>query len=98
MVGGLSGVFVDVPPFMLTEGRRSRIYDISAIGLRRLGVSSEARMALHKACKILYRSDLSMSAALERVKIEVPQFEEVQYLVAFIENIAEGRFGRQDQK
>jgi UDP-N-acetylglucosamine acyltransferase len=97
MIGAMSGVGMDVPPFMLTEGRRCRVYDINAIGLRRLGVSSEVRMALHKACKILYRSDLPMTDAIAKVKAEIPQHEEVKYLVAFLENVSEGRYGRQDQ-
>jgi UDP-N-acetylglucosamine acyltransferase len=98
MIGAMSGVGQDVPPFMLTEGRRCRVYDINAVGLRRLGIGPEVRMALHRACKILYRSDLSMGAALDRVRSEVEQFPEVKYLVAFLDNMSEGRFGRQDQR
>jgi UDP-N-acetylglucosamine acyltransferase len=98
MIGAMSGVGRDVPPFMLTEGRRCRVYDINAIGLRRLGFSSEVRMALHKACKIIYRSDLPTSDAIAQVRAEVEPCAEVDYLIAFIENIGEGRFGRQDQK
>lgn len=98
MVGAMSGVGQDVPPFMLTEGRRCRVYDINSIGLRRIGVSAEVRMALHKACKILYRTDLPTPDAIERIRKEITMHEEVEYLLAFLENIGSGRFGRQDQK
>lgn len=98
MIGAMSGVGVDVPPFMLTEGRRCRVYDINAIGLRRLGYGPDVRMALHKACKILYRSELSMPDAIERVRAEIQPHPEVEYLLSFIENVSEGRYGRQDQK
>ncbi len=98
MVGAMSGVGQDVPPFMLTEGRRCRVYDINSIGLRRIGVSAEVRMALHKACKILYRTDLPTPDAIERIRKEITLHEEVEYLLAFLENIGSGRFGRQDQK
>jgi UDP-N-acetylglucosamine acyltransferase len=98
MIGAMSGVGRDVPPFMLTEGRRCRVYDINSIGLRRMGVSAETRMALHKACKIIYRTDLPTPDAIERVRKEITIFPEVEYLIAFLENIGTGRFGRQDQK
>ncbi len=98
MIGAMSGVGRDVPPYMLTEGRRCRVYDINSLGLRRLGVPSEVRMALHKACKLIYRSDMSMPDAVKAVEQEVVMFPEVEYLLAFIQNMSEGRFGRQDQK
>ena len=98
MIGAMSGVGRDVPPFMLTEGRRPRVYDINSIGLRRMGVSAEVRMALHKACKILYRTDLPTPDAIERIRNEITMHSEVEYLLAFLENIGTGRFGRQDQK
>lgn len=98
MIGAMSGVGRDVPPFMLTEGRRCRVYDINSIGLRRMGVSAETRMALHKACKILYRTDLPTPDAIERIRKEITMHPEVEYLIAFLENIGSGRFGRQDQK
>lgn len=98
MVGGMSGVFRDIPPYMLTEGRRVRVYDINTIGLRRLGISSEVRMALHKACKILFRSEMPMAAALKKARQEITPYPEVEYLLDFVDNVGEGRFGRQDQR
>lgn len=98
MVGGISRVVRDVPPFMLTEGIPLRVYDINAIGLRRLGVSPNVRMALHKACKLLFRSEMGLARAMEAVTREVEMTAEVKYLLDFLQNIGGGRFGRQDQK
>lgn len=98
MVGGMSRVVRDVPPFMLTEGMPLRVYDINSVGLRRLGVTPEARLALHKACKLLFRSEMGMTRAIEAVKREVHITDEVDYLLNFLANIGSGRFGRQDQK
>lgn len=98
MVGGMSKVVRDVPPFMLTEGQPLRVYDINAVGLRRLGVDSRRRMALHKACKLLFRSEMSLTRGIEAVRREVEITEEVEYLLNFLENIGGGRYGRQDQK
>lgn len=97
MIGGMSRVTRDVPPFMLTEGTPLRVYDINSIGLRRLGVSQDVRMALHKACKILFRSEMNLTKAIHTVRQEVNCTEEVEYLLRFLENMRRGRYGRQQQ-
>lgn len=98
MVGGMSRVTQDVPPFMLTEGTPLRVYDINSIGLRRLGVPPNVRLALHKACKLLFRSEMRLTRAIEAVRREVEISPEVEYLLQFLENIGGGKFGRQDQR
>ncbi len=98
MVGGMSGVSRDVPPFMLTEGRDQRVYDINSVGLRRMGVEQTVRLALHKACKLLFRSEMGMTRAIEAVRREVEITPEVEYLLNFLQNVGGGRFGRQDQR
>jgi UDP-N-acetylglucosamine acyltransferase len=98
MVGGMSRIVRDVPPFMLCEGIGQTIHDINAIGLRRIGVTQESRLALHKACKLLFKSQLGLSNAMEIVRREVKQTEEVQYLLAFLERLFVGKMGRGDQR
>ena len=98
MVGAMSGIGRDVPPFMLAEGRTQEIRDINAIGLRRYGVNAEARMALHKACKLLFKSQLGLTNAVETVRREVTLTPEVQYLLAFEERRFKGKNGRGDQR
>lgn len=97
MIGGMSRVTRDVPPFMLTEGTPLRVYDINSVGLRRLGVPPNVRTALHKACKILFRSEMNLSEAINTVRGEVECTEEVEYLLKFLENMRQGRYGRQQQ-
>jgi UDP-N-acetylglucosamine acyltransferase len=98
MVGGMSRLVRDVPPFMLTEGNPATVRDINAVGLRRIGVTREARMALHKACKLLFRSSMGASHAIETVRREVQPCDEVEYLLQFVAGAKEGRYGRQDQR
>lgn len=98
MVGGYSKIVRDVPPFMLVDGAESDfVRDINAVGLRRRGIEPEARQALHKACKLLYKSQLSLSNAMEIVRREVPMTDEVKYLLAFEERRYRGKHGRGDQ-
>ena len=82
---------------MLAEGPEQVVHDINAIGLRRYGVTQENRLALHKACKLLFKSQLGLSNAMEIVRREVPMTPEVEYLLAFEERRFRGRNGRGDQ-
>lgn len=97
MVGGFTKITRDVPPFTLVEGINEEVRDINAIGLRRLGINQDSRLALHKAVKLLFKSKIGLTTALELVKEEVPQTDEVRYLVAFEERRFGGRNGRGDQ-
>ena len=97
MVGGLSRIVKDVPPFMLTEGLDQVVHDINAVGLRRYGVTAENRLALHKACKLLFKSQLGLTNALETVRREVKITPEVEYLLNFEERRFRGKNGRGDQ-
>lgn len=97
MVGGMSRIVRDVPPFMLVEGMDQTVRDINAVGIRRIGVSAEARMALHKACKLMFRSQLGLTHAIETVRREIPPTAEVDELIRFVERLFQGKNGRGDQ-
>jgi UDP-N-acetylglucosamine acyltransferase len=97
MVGGMSGIARDVPPFMIVEGREGEVRDINAVGLRRYGISADGRMALHKACKLLYKSQLGLTNAIETVRRELAMTDEVQYLIDFELRRFKGKNGRGDQ-
>lgn len=98
MVGGFSKITRDVPPFMLADGIDERVHDINAVGLRRIGITPESRLALHKACKLLYKSQLNLTTAMETVRREVIVTPEVEYLLAFEERRFRGKNGRGDQR
>lgn len=98
MVGGMSRIVRDVPPYMLVEGMEQTVHDINAVGLRRIGVTQESRLALHKACKLIFKSQLGLTNALEIVDREVKKTPEVQELVRFLQRLFEGKNGRGDQR
>ena len=97
MVGGMSKVVQDVPPFCLCDGRPSKIRDLNVRGLRRNGVATDERNQVSAAFKLLYRTDLNTTQAIERIRVEIPGSETLDYLVNFIERVREGRLGRQHE-
>ena len=90
MLSGSSGIGKDVPPFCTTVGVcRNRIAGLNVVGLRRAGIGPEERQAIRAAIKILYRSGLNVSQALERIKKEFTQ-PAIQEICAFIETSKRG--------
>lgn len=85
IVGGCSRVSKDVPPFVKAVGNPMRLYGLNSVGLQRNGFSPETISALKRAYRILFRSELNMAQAIERVNQEVPPLAEVRHLVEFVE-------------
>lgn len=98
MVGGVSKINQDVPPFMLADGVTARVLDLNKIGLRRYGVPPSVRSTLRQAYKLLYRSDLNLSQAMERIEEELESSEELDYLLAFMRGTQSGFGGRGNEK
>jgi len=95
MVGGYSRVVQDVPPFMIAEGMPARVHGLNVVGLRRAGIEAETRNLLKSAYRILYRSGLNLSQALDRIAEELEDAPELQYLVDFLSKLKFGYVGRQ---
>ncbi len=84
MVSALSAANKDIPPFVTCGGRPAVAFGINAVGLRRAGIPAPVRDEIKKAFRYLYRSGLSVSNALEKIKAEL-QSAEVGQLVNFVE-------------
>ena len=97
MVSGFSKMSQDVPPFSLVDGKPARVIGPNLVGLRRAGIGPDVRQALQRAFRLIYRSDLEMARALERVTNELGHFPEVAYLVDFLNRMRNGRVGRQQE-
>ncbi|HTO87718.1 MAG TPA: acyl-ACP--UDP-N-acetylglucosamine O-acyltransferase [Thermoanaerobaculia bacterium] len=83
-VGAFTVIRQDVLPFCKTDGRDARTYGINTVGLTRRGFSAERVQALERAYRLLVRSRLNTSQALERIGEELPGQPDVANLVAFI--------------
>ncbi len=90
MVGGFSGVAQDIPPFTLVSGDRCRLYGLNLVGLKRSGFSPDVIQALKKTYRLLFRSNLPLSKAVERVHQEVSPSPEVEQLVRFVRESRRG--------
>lgn len=66
MVGGLSRVNQDVPPFMMVVGD-SRVWGVNLVGIRRAGFTKEEIRDIKNAYNIIYRKKMPLPRALELV-------------------------------
>ena len=92
-VGGMSGISLDVPPFVIISGTRNRmrISGINKIGMRRSGMSRESINKLDEAFRIIFRSpQLLLNDALVKVRQEIPDCPEVDLLVEFFQTSKRG--------
>lgn len=95
MVGGMSRIDRDVPPYMLVEGNPARVRLLNRVGLQRAGLAQgEEGQALKRAFRLLYRSGLTLSQALEQLQPLTDQYETLRHLHQFlVESQAPGRRG-----
>lgn len=92
-IGGVSGIALDVPPYVIIAGtrNRTRISGINKVGLKRNGFTRETIKMLDKAYRIIFRTpNLLMKDAIELAEKEFPDCAEVQTLVKFFQDSKRG--------
>ncbi len=92
-IGGVSGVGLDVPPYVIVAGIRdqTRVSGINKVGLRRAGFSREVINDLDSVFRLIYRSpNLLLKDSLEIARNEYPECREVQYMIDFFESSKRG--------
>jgi UDP-N-acetylglucosamine acyltransferase len=89
MVGGLTKVNLDVPPYFRYAGEYVTPFGLNTVGLRRAGFSAGDMRVLKNAYRILYRSGLKLVEALRRIEVEFPG-EHPKHLVEFIRGSKRG--------
>ena len=88
MVGGMSRIERDVPPYTMVEGNPSRVRGLNQVLLSRSGIAKEEDGKLYKGLKeafrILYRSGLTLEAAIAQLS-EIKGNHHVEHLTSFLQ-------------
>jgi UDP-N-acetylglucosamine acyltransferase len=92
IVSGNSHVVKDVPPYVIAEGNPVRIRGLNSVGLQRNSVSPHARELLKRAYKMLFRSNLNTTQAIQEIENSLEQVHEIKHLITFIKNSSRGIF------
>lgn len=89
-IGGFTRLLTDALPFVKTVGLRPAVLGVNRIGLQRKGFDAARVAVLQKAFRILLRSGLNTSQALERLASELPGEPDVAYLIDFVRTARRG--------
>jgi len=90
-IGGFTVVTQDVPPFAkVVMPRHTQCYGPNTVGLERRGFSPQRIEAIEKAFRLLLRSKLNTSQALEQMRATLDGSEDVAELIRFIESAERG--------
>ncbi len=95
MVGGFSRITHDVPPYTIGAGAPYKLGGLNLVGLKRHGFTFEVRKTLARAFKMIYRSGLRMSDALDLIEEEVEMNPHVKHWIDFCRNSKRGLIGFQ---
>lgn len=92
IIGGLTKIVQDVPPFMIVDGNPASTRGLNTIGLQRRGFAEDDIRALKSAYKKLFlKKDGNLANSISSLKAthaaDTPQ---VAYLIHFIENSERG--------
>jgi UDP-N-acetylglucosamine acyltransferase len=84
-VGPYSVIKQDVMPYSLTSHQPEvQVFGANAIGLARRGFDKSVIESLQTAIRLLTRSGLNTSQAVEKIRADVPPCAETEELLAFI--------------
>ncbi|QSX41864.1 acyl-ACP--UDP-N-acetylglucosamine O-acyltransferase [Shewanella cyperi] len=87
---GASLILQDVPPFVMASGQPAIPRGLNSEGMKRRGFSKEAQLAVRRAYKTLYRSNLTVEEATAALAEEIASVPEVKLLMDFVNGSARG--------
>ena len=67
MIGGLSKVVKDIPPFLLADGHPAQIYGLNTVGMRRAGIDGAQRSKVRAIYDTLFRGGLPFRQEVEKL-------------------------------
>lgn len=82
--GFACGVHRDVPPYVTVAGYRAEPYGINAEGLRRRDFTDEEIQAIRRAYKAIYRANLRLEEAADKVREMAMEWPRLAILADFL--------------
>ncbi|MBD3216958.1 MAG: acyl-ACP--UDP-N-acetylglucosamine O-acyltransferase [candidate division Zixibacteria bacterium] len=90
IIGGGLRITQDIVPYAVIGGYPLEVGGVNIIGLKRRGYKLDRIKPLKEAFRFLFKSDLNTSQAVEKIKAELEQTDEIKNLLDFIENSERG--------
>lgn len=84
-VGGYSIITKDALPYMKTVGAKPACIGVNRVGLQRRAFDEARIRSIERAARLVLRSGLNTTQALERLKIEFSENPDIELFIKFIE-------------
>lgn len=89
-VGGGSRVSMDVVPYIRVAGNPPVVSGLNSVGLQRNGFPQTTIKVLKQAYRLIFRSNLNVSQAVEAIEKNLEPIPEIIHLVEFIKSSQRG--------
>ncbi|MFA5506883.1 MAG: acyl-ACP--UDP-N-acetylglucosamine O-acyltransferase [Vulcanimicrobiota bacterium] len=86
MLGGMAQIRQDIPPYAMVDGQPARVFGMNIRGMQRRGIDKDSRQALKACYRLILQSGLNLTQAINSIKANVEQTDEVQHLTRFLES------------
>lgn len=90
VLSGGSAISMDLPPFMIGDGRNGGVRGYNIVGLRRAGFPADTIRAIKQLYDIFFRQELNVKNAIAKAEAEVPQLPEVVEFLDFVKSSKRG--------
>ncbi len=94
MVGGGTGTPQSVLPYTICARHPATYCGLNIVGLRRRGFEREVINTIHEAYRIIFQGGMTLAESLDTIQRELPDTEEIRYILGFIEDTKKRGFVR----
>ncbi len=89
-IGGGLRVSQDIPPYVLAAGEPLRYAGLNVVGLRRRGFTKEQLDLIKKAYNVLYRENLTLKKAIQKIEDTFEHTSEIEIILQFLKGSERG--------
>lgn len=85
-----SAITQDIPPFIMVGGKPTRPHGINSVGMERNGISTEDIRLIRNAYKIIYKMNLRLEDAIEKMEDMTSDSKQLTDMISFLRNVSRG--------
>ena len=85
-----SAITQDIPPFIMVGGKPTRPHGINSVGMERNEISAEDIRLIRNAYKIIYKMNLRLEDAIEKMKEMESDSKQLADMISFLSNVRRG--------
>lgn len=85
-----SAITQDIPPFIMVGSKPTRPHGINSVGMERNGISAEDIRLIRNAYKIIYKMNLRLEDAIEKMEELASDSKQLADMISFLRNVSRG--------